>query len=268
MKYRRNPTSDHSTEKPDPLEEAARGSDRQVQRIAIEQAHVNRIAILGQLSTSIADEVNQPVSAVIINAEVALRLLDADPANLEAVRQALTRIVRDGKRAGDVVGRIRALARKAPPGTDVLEINEVVREAIGLTHSEIVMGGVSLRIELAEDLPLVQGDRVQLQQVMLNVIINAIEAMATPGEGPHDLLIKTARIKSGRVLIAVGDSGPGVEPADLAHIYDAFYGTKPDGLGIGLSVCRTIIRAHRGRLWATRGVPSGTVFQFTLPAHG
>jgi len=272
-RYRPDPTPDRITKAPgwvwNAPEKAARASGRRRRDVRVEaKAHANRVAILGQLSASIAHEVNQPVSAVVINAEVALRLLDADPANVEAVRQALTRIVRDGKRVGDVVGRIRSLAKKAPPRTDALEINEVVREAVVLTHSEIVMGGVSLRTELAEDLPLVQGDHVQLQQVMLNVIINAIEAMATQGEGPRDLLITTAKTRSGRVLVSVRDSGPGVDPADLEHIYDAFHSTKTGGLGMGLSICRAIIQAHRGRLWATRAVPSGTVFQFTLPAHG
>jgi C4-dicarboxylate-specific signal transduction histidine kinase len=230
------------------------------------EAHANRVAILGQLSVSIAHEVNQPISAVVTNAQAALRMLSAESPNMEAIRQALARIVRDGKRAGDIVGRTRALIKKAPPRMEILALNEAILEAIGVTHGEVVLNGVSVRTTLAEDLPLVRGDRIQLQQVMLNLIVNAVEAMSAHGAGARDLLISSAKTKSGGVLVAVQDCGPGVDPEDLERIFDAFYSTKTDGLGMGLSICRTIIEAYGGRLWATRGVPRGTIFQFTLPA--
>jgi len=231
-----------------------------------ELAHANRVAILGQLSMSIAHEVNQPIAAVVTNAQVALRMLNDPAPNLEAVRLALTRIVRDGKRAGAIVGRTRALIKKAPPRARRLGINEAILDSIALTHGEAVKNNVSVRTELAEDLPLVRGDCVQLQQVMLNLIVNAVEAMSARDEGPRDLLIRTTKTKSGGVFVAVRDCGPGVDPADLEHIFDAFYSTKPDGLGMGLSICRTIIEAHRGRLWASTAAPRGTVLQFTVPA--
>ena len=226
----------------------------------------NPVAFLGQLSASIA-EINQPVSAVVMNAEAALRLLPAQPTDTEAVRRLLACIVKDGMRTGDIVNRTRALIKKAPPRRECLEINAVTLEAIDVTHDELVMNGVSVQMKLAKDLPLVQGDRVQLLQVMVNLIINAIEAMSPLAAGARDLLIRTVKTKSGSVLVDVCDSGPGVDPANLERIFDAYFSTKADGLGMGLSICRAIIQAHGGRLSATRGTaPQGTILQFTLPA--
>jgi C4-dicarboxylate-specific signal transduction histidine kinase len=249
-----------------PREDAAPDSGTRYRETEIELEHANRVAILGQLSASIAHEVNQPIAAVVTNAQVALRMLSAESPNLELIQQALTRIVRDGKRAGDIVGRTRALARKASPRRQSLDINEAILEAIGVTHGEAVMNRVSIQTRLAEGLPLVQGEPVQLQQVMINLIINAVEAMSTQGDGGRDLVISTVKRRSGGVLVAVRDCGPGVDPEDLDRIFDAFYSTKPDGLGMGLSICRAIIERHGGKLWATRIVPQGTIFQFTLPA--
>jgi C4-dicarboxylate-specific signal transduction histidine kinase len=249
-----------------PREEATPDCGTRYRETEIELEHANRVAILGQLSASIAHEVNQPIAAVVTNAQVALRMLSAESPNLELIQQALTRIVRDGKRAGDIVGRTRALARKASPRRQGLEINEAILEAIGVTHGEAVMNRVSIQTRLAEGLPLVQGEPVQLQQVMINLIINAVEAMSTQGDGGRDLVISTVKRRSGGVLVTVRDCGPGVDPEDLDRIFDAFYSTKPDGLGMGLSICRAIIERHGGKLWATRIVPQGTLFQFTLPA--
>ncbi len=177
------------------------------------------------------------------------------------------RIVKDGSRAGDVIGRIRDLIRKAPPRKDDLKINEAILEVVALTRGEVVKNGVSVQTQLAEGLPLIRGDRVQLQKVILNLIINAVEAMSGTKEGSRELLIRTGKAESDGVLVAVSDSGPGLAPASFEHLFEAFYTTKPGGLGIGLSVCRAVIEAHRGRLWATANVPRGAVFQFTVPAH-
>jgi PAS domain S-box-containing protein len=232
----------------------------------MELAHVNRVTAMGQLTASIAHEVNQPITATVINAEAALRWLGAQPPNLEEVRGALGLIVEDGTRAGNVIDGIRALIKKVPPRQACLDINEVIREVIALTRGEAAKTGVSVRTDLADGLPLIYGDRVQLQQVILNLIINAIEAMSGVAETPRALLISTGQAEQGGVFVAVRDSGPGLDPASLEHLFNAFYTTKPDGMGMGLSICRSIIEAHGGRLWATRCEPRGALFQFTIPA--
>jgi signal transduction histidine kinase len=191
----------------------------------------------------------------------------AEPPDTREAREALGRIVRDGDRAANVVGRIRALFKKAPPRRDDLEINGAIQEVIALIHGEVVKSRVSLRSQLVEGLPLVQGDRVQLQQVVLNLIINAVEAMSGSGEDLRELVIISATAGSGHVLVTVQDSGPGLSSTGLEQVFDAFYSTKPGGLGIGLSICRSIIEAHGGRLWASANVPRGASFQFTLPVH-
>jgi PAS domain S-box-containing protein len=248
-------------------EAEVRESERRYREVEMELAHANRVATMGQLSASIAHEVNQPIAAAVTNAYAALRWLDARPPDLGEVRQAIGRIVNDGNRAGDVLGRIRDLIKKAPPQRDGLEINEAIIEVVALTRGEVVKNGVSLQTQLADGLPLIQGDRVQLQQVILNLIINAVEAISGTTEGSRELLISTGKAESDGVLVAVWDSGPGLAPASFERLFEAFYTTKPGGLGMGLSICRSIIEAHRGRLWATANVPQGAVFQFTVPAH-
>jgi PAS domain S-box-containing protein len=228
-------------------------------------AHVNRVTTMGQLAASIAHEVNQPVAATVANADAGLLWLGARPPNLQEVRQSLEDIIKDGHRAGKVIDRIRALVKKVPPRNDQLDINEIVLEVIALTRSEVLRNGVSLQTQLADGLPLVQGDRIQLQQVMLNLIVNAVEAMSGAGEGARELLISTGKDASNAVLVAVRDSGPGLDPEGLGRLFDAFYTTKPGGMGMGLSICRSILEAHGGRIWATANVPQGAVFQFTLP---
>ncbi|TMJ42097.1 MAG: ATPase, partial [Alphaproteobacteria bacterium] len=174
-------------------------------------------------------------------------------------------IVKAGRRAGDVISRMRALVRKAPPRKDQLDINEVIREIIALTHSELHRTGTSLQTQLADGLPPVLGDRIQLQQVMLNLILNAVEAMSGSNEGSRELLISTAADEANGVRIAVRDWGPGLRPESVDRLFDAFYTTKPDGMGMGLSICRSIIEAHGGRVLAAPNVPRGAVVQFTLP---
>ena len=245
----------------------ARESEGRNREMEMELAHANRVATMGQLTASIAHEVKQPIAAAVSNAQAALLWLDRQPPDLEEVRQALASIVKDGMRAGDVVGHIRDLIKKAPPREDRLEINAAIREVIELTRGETGKNGVCVQAELADGLPLIRGDRVQLQQVMLNLIINAVEAMTGVSEGPRELLISTAKSETGGVRVAMRDSGPGLAPADLERLFTAFYTTKPKGLGLGLSICRSIVEAHGGRLWASANAPRGAVFQFALPHH-
>jgi C4-dicarboxylate-specific signal transduction histidine kinase len=229
-------------------------------------AHANRVTTMGQLTASIAHEVNQPIAAVVTNAHAALRFLGGQPADLEEVRQALDRIIRDGNRAGDVIGRIRDLIKKVPARQAELDINEAILEVIEIMRSELLRNGVALQTELANGLPLTRGDRIQVQQIVLNLIMNAVEAMADVSNGSRDLLIRTAGDISNGVLVTVRDSGPGLTPESLERLFDPFYTTKPGGMGMGLSICRSIIEAHGGRVWAAATAPRGASFQFTLPA--
>jgi PAS domain S-box-containing protein len=230
-------------------------------------AHTNRITTMGQLTASIAHEVNQPIATARNNAASALRFLSRDPPDLEEVREALGCIVNDVDRAGDVIGGIRNLIKKAPaPRDDCLDLNEAVREVIVLTRGETLKNGVSVQMQLAEGLPLIQGDRVQLQQVVLNLILNAVEAMSSVDDASRELSIGTGRRGADEILVAVRDSGAGIDPEHLERVFDSFYTTKPGGMGLGLSICRSIIDAHGGRLWAAANEPRGAAFQFTLPA--
>ena len=228
-------------------------------------AHVNRVATMGQLTASITHEVNQPITAAVTYALAARRWLSAEPPNFHEVDDALSLIVKEGNCAGEVVGRIRALIKKAPARKDAVEINEAILEVIALTRTEAAKNSVSVRTQLAEGLPRVQGDRVQLQQVLLNLIINAIEAMRDVGEEERELFISTRNEPDG-VSVEVRDLGPGFAPAALERVFEAFYTTKSDGLGLGLSICRSIIESHNGRLWASANRPRGASFQFALPA--
>jgi C4-dicarboxylate-specific signal transduction histidine kinase len=232
----------------------------------MEVAHANRVATIGQLTASIAHEVNQPIAAASINAQAALRWLGARPPNLEEVRKGLDHIVKDANRAGDVIGRIRAIIKKAPSRKDRVDINEAIREVIELTRGEAAKHGASVRTALGEGLPAIEGDRVQLQQVVLNLIVNAVQAMTAIAEGPRELFIATTRAEPTSVLVAVKDSGPGLGPESLERLFAPFYTTKADGLGMGLSICRSIIEAHGGRVWVEPNEPQGAVFQFTVPA--
>ena len=228
-----------------------------------ELAHVNRVTMMGQLAASISHEVVQPITAGVINAEAALRFLEAQPPDLEEVRRALAAAIEGGHRATDIIGRIRGLIKKAPPQKDPLQINQAILEVIALTRGEAVKNRVSVQTQLAEGLPLIQGDRVQLQQVVVNLIINAVEAMSVT-EGSRELLLSTWKDDSG-VLITVKDSGPGVPSENLERLFDAFYTTKPSGMGMGLPICRSIIEAHEGRIWASSTAGRGATIQFTLP---
>jgi C4-dicarboxylate-specific signal transduction histidine kinase len=229
-------------------------------------AHVNRVATMGQLTASITHEVKQPIGAAVANAQAALHFLARRPPELEEVREALEAIVETGQRAGEIIERIRGLIKKAPPRKDCLDINAGIREVIELTRGESVKNGISMQADLADGLPLIEGDRVQLQQVILNLIVNAVEAMSGASDGTRELLVSSRKADPGGVLVGVRDSGPGLAPETLEHVFDAFYTTKPGGLGMGLSICRSIIDSHGGRLSAEANEPRGAIFQFTLPA--
>lgn len=238
------------------------------QKTQVELAHVSRVATMGQLTASIAHEINQPISAALTNADAALNWLAADPPNLDKGRESLHHIVTDCQRAGDIVHRIRAMVRKAPLPKSRLDVNAAVLDVIAMVRSEAVRHGISVQIQLAEDLPQIEGERIQLQQVLLNLILNAVEAMNSLEDGKRELQISTERDVAGGVLVAVRDSGPGLEPTNAERVFDAFYTTKPNGLGMGLAICRSIIAAHGGGLWVTLNTPRGAVFQFTLtPLH-
>jgi len=225
---------------------------------------VARIATMGELTASIAHEINQPLASVATNASASLHWLAVQPPNLDEARQAMTSAMQEANRASNVIGRIRHLLKKASPELRPLDLNELIQEVLVLTHNQVLAGGVALRTELASDLPTVLGDRIQLQQVMLNLIMNAVEAMSLNSDRPRSLGIASARHTEG-VLIQVSDSGQGLDPEQLPLIFDSFYTTKPDGIGMGLSISRSIVEAHGGRLWATPDSPHGAVFQLTLP---
>lgn len=231
-------------------------------------ARVNRIMLVGEMTASIAHEVNQPIAAAVTNAGACLRWLGAQPPDLERARQALERIVRDGSRATEVIGRVRALVKKVPPRADLFDINEAILEVIALAQSELQKHPVELRTHLASDVPLVTADRVQLQQVILNLIVNAIDAMGGVANGRRELVVNSGRSDPDDVFVEVRDSGPGLDPGDLNHLFDSFFTTKPEGMGMGLSISRSIVESHGGRLWAMPNEPHGAIFRFTLPVQG
>jgi len=235
-----------------------------LQQAQADLARLNRVMLLEEMATSIAHEVNQPISAVITNANAGLRWLGARQPDLDEVRQALGRIVRDGTRAGEVIGRIRALVKKVPPRRDLLDISQAIREVIALTQTEVQRNGVRVQTRLADDLPFVPADRVQLQQVIMNLVVNAVEAMNGVGDRPRELTIVSGE-GADDVFVEVKDTGPGIDPADLDRLFQSFYTTKPDGIGMGLAISRSIVEAHGGRLAAAKNKPQGAVFRLTLP---
>lgn len=231
-----------------------------------ELAHANRVTAMGELTAAIVHEVNQPIAGVVANADAAMRWLVAQPPDLEEARQALEGIVEDGKRTSEIVTRVRALARKVTPRRELLDINQVILDVIALTRTQIQRNDVVLLTQFAADLEPVLGDRVQMQQVILNLILNAVEAMASVA-GHRELRISTKNQAPDGVLVAVIDSGPGLGTEDVGRLFEAFYTTKSEGMGMGLSICRTIVEAHGGRVWASRNEGSGATLQFILPQH-
>jgi PAS domain S-box-containing protein len=244
---------------------AAKCAQEALHAAQAELAHVNRVTTMGQLAASIAHEIKQPITAAVTSANAGLLWLAARPPDLKEVRDALDQVIKAGNRAGQVIGQIRALISKAPSRKDDLDLNEAILEVIALTRGEMVKNRVSLQTQLGPGLPLLKGDRVQLQQVILNLIINAVEAMGGVNEGTRELLIGTGQNASSEVRVAVQDSGPGLSPEGFDRLFDPFYTTKPDGMGMGLSICRSIVEAHGGRVWASHTGDRGVTVQFTLP---
>lgn len=242
-----------------------RESERRYREVQTALAHANRVTTMGQLMASISHEIKQPIAASTTNAHAGLLWLRAVPPNLDEVRQAFERIDKDMKRASDVINRIHGLVKKAPPAMQKLRINEAIDEVIALMRSEIAKHGVCVKTQLAHDLPLVEGDRVALQQVILNLILNAVEAMDAVADHARDITIGTGAHSSEAVVVCVSDSGPGLAIDDMERLFEPFYTSKTNGMGMGLSICRSIVQAHGGKLWASPNVPSGAVFQFTVP---
>jgi C4-dicarboxylate-specific signal transduction histidine kinase len=243
-----------------------RHSEDALEKVRSELAHVARVTTLGALTASIAHEVNQPLSGIVTNASTCLRMLAADPPNVEGARETTKRALRDGNRAADVIKRLRALFGNKGTATEPVDLNEATREVLALLSNELHRGGVVVRAELAEELPTLTGDRVQLQQVILNLLLNGSEAMSGVGDRPRQLVIRTDRDEGESVRLRVQDAGVGFDPSNLERLFDAFYTTKADGMGIGLSVSRSIIESHRGRLWAEPNDGPGATFSFLLPS--
>ncbi|MGY4427759.1 signal transduction histidine kinase [Bradyrhizobium sp. F1.13.1] len=240
--------------------------ERQYREAQMALAHANRVATMGELMASITHEVKQPIAAARNNARAALNFMDQNPPDLGEAREALGCVVDDADRAGDILDRIRDHIKKVPARKDAVAIDDAISEVIALTRAEAANNSVSVRTQFGEGLPRVQGDRVQLQQVMLNLIVNAIQSMRDVEDGNRELDISTVAIEPEGVRVEVQDTGPGLNPESLPRLFEPFYTTKPEGMGMGLSICRSIIEAHGGRLWATGCEPRGALFQFTIPA--
>jgi len=251
----------------DELEMRVQERTAALQEVQSELTHVTRVMTLGELTASIAHEVNQPLAAIVTNGNATLRWLGGATPNLSEARQAVERIIKDSYRASAVISRIRALVKKTPPRNDLVDLNEVIGEVFTLAQNEARRNRVLLKQQLRHDLPQVRGDRVQLQQVILNLIINGLEAIAKSQNGTRELSVRSDQDEAENVRVAVSDSGEGLDSANLERVFDAFFTTKPDGMGMGLAISRTIIESHGGRLWATSNSPHGAVFQFTLPTN-
>jgi PAS domain S-box-containing protein len=240
-------------------------AEEELHNTQAELGRVMRAMTMGQLTASIAHEVNQPLSGVVTNSGTCLRMLDASPPNLEGAREAVRRTLRDGKRASDVIARLRTLYSKAEPALEPMDLNEAVREVIPLSLGEVQRRSVILKQDLTDDLPLVVGDRVQLQQVVLNFLRNAADAMITIDDRPREVIVRTESVGDDQVRLSVKDSGIGLAPENTGRIFESFYTTKTDGMGIGLSVSRSIIEAHQGQIWATPNDGPGCTFSFSIP---
>jgi C4-dicarboxylate-specific signal transduction histidine kinase len=245
------------------IEERHRAEEA-LRQVQTDLAHVSRVTTLGQMAASIAHEVDQPLSGVIISANACLRFLANDPPNLEELHDGLKAIARDGRRASEVIARIRALARRAATDREPLDINQMIREVLILADGEARRARTRLLTQLAGDLPEVLGDRVQLQQVVLNLLRNGLDAMAAVGDRPRELLIRTQKDATASVQVAVQDSGSGIDPQHVDRIFEPFYTTKRSGIGIGLSISRSIVEQHGGKLWAVPNEGPGTTFHFTV----
>ena len=240
-------------------------AETELRKLQAGLAHVSRVTILGELTASLAHEVNQPLAGIVSSADACLHWLAAQPPNVDKARRAIERITRDAKRASDVVARVRNLAKKTPLQRTWVHINETVEETISLATRELSQNNVSLETQLAENLPQILADRIQLQQVILNLIINACEALTAADDEFRKLSISTAREMDG-VALTVRDTGVGIDPQQIETVFEAFHTTKPGGMGMGLAVSRSIIEGHGGRLWAEPNEPRGAIFKFSIPS--
>jgi two-component system, LuxR family, sensor kinase FixL len=238
-----------------------------LRRTQAELAHLNRVMTLGELTASIAHEVNQPLAGIVTNGAASLRWLDRKPPELDEARSAVQSMIDDGMRASEVINRIRALSKKTELQKMRLNVNDLINDVVRLVEREMLDQLVSLRLDVASALPAVLGDRVQLQQVIINLVMNGMEAMAAITGRPRELVIQAHRQEGEQVLIAVRDTGVGIEPQAIDNLFNAFFTTKPNGMGMGLSISRSIIEAHGGRIGATRNSGAGATFQFTLPSY-
>jgi two-component system, LuxR family, sensor kinase FixL len=244
---------------------ARKRAEEALHQAQAELAHLTRVMTVGELAASIAHEVNQPLTAVITNGNAGLRWLARDPPNLEEAQEAMRRMIRDGSRASEVIARIRTLIRRAEPQKARLALNDVIEEVIALADSEVRRSRVLLKTDLAADLPPVLADRIQLQQVLLNLMLNGMEAMRAVTDRARELIVRSQSDETDTLRVAVQDCGAGIDPQDMDRIFTAFFTTKPEGLGMGLAISRSIIEAHGGRMWATPNVGPGVTVQFTLP---
>jgi C4-dicarboxylate-specific signal transduction histidine kinase len=234
----------------------------------MELAHVTRVTALGELGASVAHEVGQPLAAIVTSGDACLRWLDREAPQLDEVRACVQLMKSEGTRASEIVLRIRSLTKRTTPQTTRLELNDLVNDVVSLVQREVFDHQVLLRLNLAPELPALLGDRVQLQQVIINLIINGIQAMAGTRDRPRELLIESRRAENGNVIVAVQDSGTGIDSANADRLFDAFFTTKTNGMGMGLSISRSIIEAHGGRMWASSNAGHGAIFQCSLPSIG
>ena len=241
--------------------------ERELRELQMQLAHTNRVVTLGALSASITHDVNQPIAAARNNVIAALHFLEGIPPDLQEVRHSLAAAVKDADRVAAIVDRTRALMQKASPRLDPVNMNEALQEVIELTRGEALKNGVSVKTEFAEGLPIIAGDRVQLQQVVLNLILNAVQAMGAVTEGAREVLITTRQIELYDLYVGVQDTGPGLSPETLSRLFEPFYTTKPNGIGMGLTICRSIVKSHGGRLWVSACQPHGALFQFAIPVR-
>jgi signal transduction histidine kinase len=246
-------------------EEKLRHSEAHLAELRSELAQASRASTLGTLTASIAHEVSQPLSGIVTNASACLRMLANEPPNIEGARETARRAIRDGNRAAEVISHVRALFSSKSPAAEPVDINDATRKVIALSRGELQRGRATVRLELTEDLPIVMGDRVQLQQVIINLLRNAVDAMSGVDDRPREIIVSTARDVDDHVRLSVRDSGVGFEPGGVEKVFDVFYTTKEDGMGIGLSVSRSIIESHQGRLWAVPNDGPGITFSFSLP---
>jgi len=244
----------------------AQDERERLRQLEADLAHINRLSMMGELAASLSHEILHPIATARNNARAGMRFLEMRPPNLNEVREALACVVRDVDRANDIVGRIRSQIKRTPPRKECFDLNEAINEVIVMVRSAIAKDTISVSTRLMDGLVPVQGDRVQLQQVLVNLILNAVEAMSSVEGGTRELSIRTEQNQPGGILVAVHDSGPGIDPVNFDRVFEPFYTTKASGVGMGLSICQTIINGHGGRLWMRANEPRGAVFQFTLPA--